>query len=425
MEQAVKKHKPRPCKHLNIERVSHEMTDCDFWSENERIRGMLPVDVIAASVKALKQGTVTKDALLSFLRGDSKDSNLVPGQKPILLADFLSDVYLPSRKTDIGSRTLDGELDQVKRLTLTLGKVPVHEITQRHAVDYKKFHQRKKSANISIRQDLNLLKRAMNLAVDQELVKNCSLKPVRGLPANDRTEIWPRLSDIPKLLRRTPPQARGITYFFMLTGARINQALQMTVNEIDWERRVIRIPNSKRRRKVPSRGKKFRTLHMDDLGPRLEWLLKKIIKPDPVSGHLFPGRFPGRPMHAATVEDLFNRAIMSGGFEHLVPQHVIDGNGRDHMTPHDLRGGFCNHGAMARWDFNKLRKYMGQINAASIQAYLDEAQDHRPEESIFVHPPLRIRRAMKNSAATAPVPQPTVAEPVTPYSVEPASQFLN
>lgn len=420
MEKNVKKHKSRQCKHLNIERVSHEMTDCDFWNENERIRGMLPVDVIAGTVKALKQGTITKDALLAFLRGEAKDSNLVPGKESITLENFLLDVYLPARKSAIASRTFDTERDQVKRLIARLGKVPMHELIQRHAEDYKKFHREKKSANVSIRQDLNLLKRALDLASDNELIKNITLKPVRGLPPNDRTEVWPRLPDIPRLLRSVPRQIRGLVYFFILTGARINQALAMTTNEIDWERRVIRIPNSKRRRKTPARGRQFRTLQMDDLGPRFEWLLKTIIKPDPVSGHLFPGRFPGRPVHSSTVEDLFNRAITRGGFEHLIPRHIVDGNGRDHMTPHDLRGGFCNHGAIARWDFQKLRRYMGQINAASIQAYLDEAQDHRPEESIFCHPPLRLRRR-KNPNAEPSI----VSEATTAYAVSPSSQFLN
>ena len=89
---------------------------------------------------------------------------------------------------------------------------------------------------------------------------------------------------------------------------------------------------------------------------------------------------------------------MKAGLDHLVPAEVIEGGGHPHLTIHDLRGGFANHGSVAGWTFQKLRGYMGQIDAQSIQNYLDEADGSEPSESIFVHPPLRVRRAQKRAA---------------------------
>ena len=144
--------------------------------------------------------------------------------------------------------------------------------------------------------------------------------------------------------------------------------------------------------------KKFRTLKIDDLGPRFEWLLKKIIKPDPTAVYLFRGRFPGTPMEPTMAEQHFRTGIMKAGLDHLVPAEVIEGGGHPHLTLHDLRGGFANHGSIAGWTFEKLRGAMGQIDAQSIQSYLDEAEGHEPPESVFVHPPLRVRLAQKRAA---------------------------
>ncbi|MEK7233051.1 MAG: hypothetical protein AAB268_04495 [Elusimicrobiota bacterium] len=92
---------------------------------------------------------------------------------------------------------------------------------------------------------------------------------------------------------------------------------------------------------------------------------------------------------------------MRAGLGHLVPPEGIQGGEHEHLTLHDLRGGFANHGSMAGWTFQKLRGYMGQIDAQSIQNYLDEADGREPSESIFVHPPLRVRRVQKRAAMAA------------------------
>ena len=134
---------------------------------------------------------------------------------------------------------------------------------------------------------------------------------------------------------------------------------------------------------------------LDALGPRLEWLLTKIIKPDPLFGHLFPGRFPGRPMSIACGDDLFHQGVAAAGLEHLIPDHVAESGGIPHFIPHDCRGTFINHGAIAGWSFQKIRAYTGQRHAQSIEAYLDQADGHDQSESIFRHHPLRVRRAQR------------------------------
>lgn len=383
---------------LNAKRISRDRADFDIRYDGERVRGPLPMKVLATAIRALKDGKVTESALLAFLQGGEQDANLLPGKEPVTLRTFLFDQFLPNeKKPAVGKRTYATAINESKRLAQTIGDVHLHEIRPSHAKAHKEARQKLGMANVSTKQDLITLGEAMDYAVECGLIAFNLLLPVKGLPCTDRTSTWLFLKDIAGLMRCLPRRVKVLTYFLILTGARIHEALAMTSADIDWERRVIRIPNSKRRRRSPSKGKRMRTLEIDDLGPRLEWLLRTMVKPDPVSGHLFPGRFPGKAMSAACVEDLFHRGVEKAGLEHLIPPEIIESGGHPHVVPHDSRRTFANHGAIAEWSFQKIRNYMGQINAASIQAYLDEAGDHEPSESIFRHPPRRMRGTPGNA----------------------------
>lgn len=409
----------RQCEHLNIVRATREMTEADFRVENDRIRGAASVRVLAAVYNALKSGKVTEPSLLTFLAGGDTGSNLAPGAEAVALAPFLFDHFLPKKKKrSVTTSTYNTAVDVAKRLVKTIGEVHIHEIRPVHANQHKEARQALNKANISTRQDLNLLAQAMNYAVECGMVERNPLLPVRDLPRNDRSSIWPRLKDIPRMMRCLPRPVKALAYFQLLVGGRINESLAVTAHDIDWVKREIRIPNSKRRRKNPRAMKRFRTIKIDDVGTRLEWLLKKIIKPDPVSGHLFPGRYPGTHMTSNSADRLFLQGIRKAGLDHLVPPGIAESGGHPNLIIHDLRGGFANHGAIAGWSFQKLRSYMGQIDAQSIQSYLDEADGSTPAESLFVHPPLRVRREQKRALLAEPARTPVSAN-------QSGSLFLN
>jgi integrase len=273
-----------------------------------------------------------------------------------------------------------------------------HEIRPRHAEHHKSTSLKLARSNIVIRMDLITLSQVMNYAVACGCIKESLLSPVRGLPATDRSEIWLRLKDIVRLLYALPRKMRGLAYFLILTGARLGEALEVRVSDIDWGNGVIWILNSKRRRRSPAKARKKRALKIDDLGPRFVWLLTRIIKPDPQSGYLFPGKIEGTHLHRGTAEDWFSEGVKRAGLKHLIPDHVIASRGHDHLVPHDCRGSFLNHAAIAGWSPQKLRAYAGQTHMQSIESYLGEAESHDPAESIFRHPPLKVRRCQRPQA---------------------------
>lgn len=407
---------------LNAKRISRDSADFDVRHDGERARGPLPMRVLIATIKALKDGKVEEAALLLFLQGGDTEVNLMPGKEPISLDTFLFEHFLPKEKRpNVAKSTYDTAIDEAKRLVKTLEKIPIHQIRQSHAKFHKDARKALKKADISTRQDLNLLSQAMAYAVECGLIEKNYLLPVKGLAPTDRRPIWLRLKDIVTLMRCLPREIKALAYFLILSGARISEALAVKVEYIDWEERTIKIPNAKRRMKTPSRAKKFRTLNIDDLGPRFEWLLKKIIKPGPKSGFLFPGRFDTKPLDRSTAEDLFHKGVMKANLGHLIPEEVAEKGGHEHVIAHDCRGTMVNHALQAGWSDQKLRVYLGQLHGQSIQSYRDEAESHDPAGSIFVHPPLRVRRAKQHAGDSRAPAQDGAQLP----AILPASSYLN
>jgi len=117
----------------------------------------------------------------------------------------------------------------------------------------------------------------------------------------------------------------------------------------------------------------------------------------PEASFLF--ELPGASLHRATAEEWFHKGVLRAGLEHLVAKEVGACGGHPQVIMHDLRRSFCNHAAVAGWSFQKLRDSMGQVHAASVQAYLDEADGHVQSESIFCHPTARSRHAQKRREA--------------------------
>jgi len=410
---------------LNIKRISRDLVELSFQAGGERSWGRLSLRVLGAVLNALRSGTVTETALLAFLTGATEETNLAQEAQPIILATFLVEEYLPKKKhPEVSARALQRESDSAKRLSKTIGGVPLHEIRPQHAEKHKATLLGQKFSNSAIRMDLITLSQAVNFGVSCGLLKKNPLPPVRGLPSTDRTEIWLRLPDIVKLMRALPAKIKPLAYFLIFTGARLSEALEVRASDIDWRKRIIWIPNIKRRRRSRVKAKPKRPIKIDDLGPRFIWLITEIIKPDPESGYLFPGKIKGRHLHISTADDHFQEGVMRAGLEHLIPDHVRDSGGHDHLIPHDCRGTFFNHGSIVGWPEQKLRAYSGQKHMESIQSYLGEAESHEPSESIFGHPPARVRRAQRKEQA-ADAPEQPVQAPIQPSSELPASKFLH
>ena len=134
------------------------------------------------------------------------------------------------------------------------------------------------------------------------------LLPVKKLPATDRTSIWLRLKDIPKLMICLPRQIKALAYFLILTGARISEALAV---------------------KAVHRLGQADHPHPERQAPPQDTEQSQEVQDDPESGYLF------------------HKGVMKANLGHLIPKEVAEGGGHAHVIPHDCRGSMVNHALLA------------------------------------------------------------------------------
>lgn len=400
---------------MKIKRRGQDEIDLDYNWDGHRVRGTLPLSLLTAIFNALKDGRLTLAGLEGLVSSGGVESNLAPGAAIVDLETLLFSEFLPKRaKPKLKQRAFEADEDQAKRLVRVLGKVPIHEIRPAHATHHRETQLEGGFANNTVRKDLHMLGRVMDYAVERGLVRRNPLLPVKDLPKTDRSMVWLRKSDIVKLLWACCRAAQKLVLFMVLTGARICEALDFKASDIDWKRRIIRLPTEKRRGKTAVMRAHMRTLKIDDLGPRFIGLLK-IMKPHPRTGYFFCLREDGKPMDSGYAADLIGLGVDKADLRHLIPKEIAECGGHDHVIPQDLRGTFTNHGAIVGWRTQKIRAYLGQRHSDSIDSYLDEAEIIDPEESVFFdHRNAWREAAAKRKAAAsvveaqAPAPSPAV-----------------
>ena len=129
-----------------------------------------------------------------------------------------------------------------------------------------------------------------------------------------------------------PAKLRMLVTTMYGCGLRVSEATRLTVQDIDGQRMVIRISQSK--------GHKDRYV---PLGDSLLEQLRDYWKQERPTPLLFPGSRPGTQLHVATVREAFHRASENEGLSHLrgmtacavldLTGTPINGAGLAHLSP--------------------------------------------------------------------------------------------
>jgi integrase len=183
------------------------------------------------------------------------------GRKAVsTFGDFFTDHYLPHAKVHKRNWKKDSEL---------------YELRLKHVFGHKKLDQMRRqeiqSFHVSLRNDglspaysdhfIKLLRHALNLAVEWEMLERNPAARVHLFNANDKVEHYLEADELERLLRvLRAPTGRNrtvclIALFLLSTGQRLNELLQAKWQDIDRANSVWRIPasssKSKRVRSVP------------------------------------------------------------------------------------------------------------------------------------------------------------------------------
>ncbi|MEK7233598.1 MAG: tyrosine-type recombinase/integrase [Elusimicrobiota bacterium] len=315
------------------------------------------------------------DALVALLMGgEAEETNLAFGAEPITLKDFVDRKYLPfSAKPRLKNPvSYTGEFNLAKALCKDLGSRYLHEIRAKDAEACKERWLKEALVNSTIKKRLNGLRRIMAYAESVGLIKANLIRPVLGLPVGDRSDIWLKLPEIDHLISKCDPSIKHLVEYLVLTGARVNEALDFRLGDV--RNGKLYVPTQKQGRAARER---MRELDVASLGPRFADLLTRL-KPHPLSGFYFH----------ATLREPNKSTAMSDSYAGRRFTEARNAAGLDHIHMHDLRGTFAVHRAMVVTNFRQLQAELGHSNPASMQAYLDRARQFDPKESIFYVPPV-------------------------------------
>ena len=314
------------------------------------------------------------DAFVAFLMGgEQEESNLAFGGEPITLKDFVDRKYLPfSAKPRLKNPvSYQNEFDLDKAICKDLGTRYLHEIRAKDAEACKELWLKLSLANSTIKKRLNGLRRILAYAESVGLIKANLIRPVKGLPVGDRSDIWLKRPDIDLLISKCDPSIKHLVEYLVLTGARVNEALDFRLGDI--RNGKLYVPTQKQGRAARER---MRELDTASLGPRFADLMTRL-KPHHQSGFYFH----------ATLREPNKSTAMSDSYAGRRFTEARHAAGLDHIHMHDLRGTFAMHMAMVVNNFRQLQAWLGHSNPASMQAYLDRARQFDPKESIFFSPP--------------------------------------
>jgi integrase len=174
-----------------------------------------------------------------------------------VLSDF-KDILLEIIKNNISKKTVEIHVNSIKKLIRVVGNKEIRLVTFWDIEQFKAHYSRiinKTSVNIYLRS----LKRLFNISVKIGAIEQNPLKGIQqfSIPQTERLcfediEIEKLLSTIDK------PVLKQILIFALLTGCRIGEILNLTWEDIDFERKVIHIRNkpdfltkTRREREIP------------------------------------------------------------------------------------------------------------------------------------------------------------------------------
>lgn len=246
-----------------------------------------------------------KQLKASIVLGSDPSGEQKARKAVLTFSEFFEQHYLPHAKQHKRSWMRD---EQLYRLQLkdTFGNKRLNQITR---YEIMKFHSALPDSGLapaSCDHALKVLKHALNLAIDWDLLADKN--PAARVPlfnVDNQVEALLTEEELQRLLTvlRTDENRPVclIMLFLLSTGARLQEALQATWDQINFETRTWNIPA------VHSKSKRIRSVVINDSA--LDVLRQLDTAPE--FAHLFINRATGRPY--TTVAKVWNRLRQKAG----------------------------------------------------------------------------------------------------------------
>lgn len=215
-----------------------------------------------------------------------------PSVQSMTLEVFMREHYMPHAVSHKRSAKKDEQLYRL-HLAPVFKDMPLNEISRRGV---EVFHRAflKKQSPASADHCIKLMRHALNLAVQWELIEKNVLKGIKLFMVDNQVENYLDEEQLERLLHvlRTDRNRTVclILMFLLSTGARLNEGLTATWKNINVERGVWKVDASL------SKSKRSRSIPLNDSA---RWVLEQL-ESQGQSQYLFPSPVTGKPYTAIT-----------------------------------------------------------------------------------------------------------------------------
>lgn len=176
-------------------------------------------------------------ALLQQRITELNDGRWAPPGKPLTYADIIALVKDDYRAQGLKSwRRVEGAL---KHLDKVFGRAEVADITAPRLARYVADRLDAGAAISTVRNETNILKRAMNLAIRSQMLSHRPAFPVLR-PNVVRTGFFER-AELDAICAALPEPVRAVALFLFLTGWRCSEALSRQWKDVDFAAGMIRL----------------------------------------------------------------------------------------------------------------------------------------------------------------------------------------
>jgi integrase len=223
----------------------------------------------------------------------------------------------------------------------------LNEIATRDVENYK-AHRQTFVGNSTINREMACLKCMFNLAVKWGYAKDNPVRGVSFFKENNQRVRFLEPQERKRLLAFCPPHLKPIVIMALNTGLRKSEILNLTWSDIDFERRLIHVRQSKsgESRYIPMNN--FLTETLQDVTKRLD------------SPYIFCDE-SGKPYKS--VKKSFNNALKKAGIKDFVF--------------HDLRHCYGSYLTMAGVDITTVKELMGHKTITMTLRYSHLSPSHK------------------------------------------------
>ncbi|WP_439182731.1 site-specific tyrosine recombinase/integron integrase [Carboxylicivirga taeanensis] len=241
-----------------------------------------------------------------------------------------------------GKRTIENYASQIKKLKNYYDGKPVGDLSDEEIQDYLFF----------LREELSYSRSAQNIVVSA--VKRFLSAFSEREPGSFNLPRPKKRLTLPKTIEKEEVAAllslnmntkhKCILYMLYATGIRCGELINLRVEDVNFNRKVITIKNGK--------GDKSRIVSLPE---KLAPLLQTYLRKEQPNDYLFEGQ-KGGVYSSSSVQKILKKAAENAGID-------------KHVTPHMLRHSFATHLHDTGMDIRNIQKLLGHSSTKTTQIY--------------------------------------------------------